>query len=158
MRRAGAAEDSEGIVSNLDLEAIKTRYAAAPSGPWEADRANPGMVWAWIEDRKTMRHMLDICSRFPCDEFAAASFIAAARADIPALVKEVERLRARTAAVCECALRGRWAGSPTGYVPCPSDRSPGDALCPRNCECRGYGFKLCQVCGGTGAVIVEAKP
>lgn len=81
----------------------------------------------------------------------------ALRAEIAAAEAKTARMEARTATACECTMRGGALGVrvPSGTVACPPDRVPGDALRPRSCECHGYGFKRCGVCGGTGAVIVE---
>ena len=65
----------------LDLEAIKARCELATPGPWEA---RDGYVWRGDTSLAgTLR---------PAD----ASFAAAARTDVPALVAEVERLLADT--------------------------------------------------------------
>lgn len=69
----------------IDLEAIKARTDAATAGPW----------------RQTDEHGVIDAGAFPAivadcgfaENAADAAFIAHARADVPALVAEVERLR-----------------------------------------------------------------
>lgn len=70
-------------LTNEDLDAIEARANAATEGPWAADRLEGNLdslysrvaeVGMWLE--------------------ADAEFIAHARADVPALVAEVRRLRA----------------------------------------------------------------
>lgn len=68
-------------MTELDLDAIKARADAASAGPWTAER--DGLVWA--------PRLGDPVSG--STEMEDAEFIAAARADVPALVAEVERLQ-----------------------------------------------------------------
>jgi hypothetical protein len=70
----------------LALAAIKARVEAASVGPWTAHP--DGLVWA--------PRLGDPVSA--STEPADAEFIAAARQDVPALIAEVERLRAQLAA------------------------------------------------------------
>jgi len=71
----------------IDLEAIKARCEAATPGPWE------------IKDRGHFAYMsgprhVGVGGRWlPAD----AAFISHAREDVPALIAEVERLRAEVA-------------------------------------------------------------
>lgn len=80
-----AAGGSESTAS-LDLEAIEARANAADLGPWTAH--DDGLVWA--------ERVGDPVSGSA--EQPNAEFIAAARADVPALAAEVRRLRAELAA------------------------------------------------------------
>lgn len=68
-------------MTDLDLEAIKSRIEKASAGPWTA--AVDGLVWA--------PRLGDPVSA--STEPADAEFIAAARTDVPLLVAEVERLQ-----------------------------------------------------------------
>lgn len=70
----------------LDLEAIKTRAGAATPGPWHPD-PDECCVYA---DEETSGTGDALAERILT--VADASFIAAARSDVPALVAEVERL------------------------------------------------------------------
>lgn len=84
----------------IDLAAIEARAGAATPGPWSAadehglmEGATP--AWCVSRDMTTGKWMSDICyveSGVTFEE-PDAEFIAAARADVPALVAEVERLR-----------------------------------------------------------------
>lgn len=79
-------------MSDLDLDAIKARVDAATPGPWiSGDRYRPGGLHPWevvigdypvleIEDSDQGR--------------ADAQFLAHTRDDVPALLAEVERLKA----------------------------------------------------------------
>jgi hypothetical protein len=84
----------------LDLEAIKRRYGAATPGPWK---------YKWCIDKpKGQFHLYAELGGAPAKtnldvikftgksipSLGNAEFIAAAREDVPALVAEVERLRA----------------------------------------------------------------
>ena len=74
----------------LDLDAIKARAEAATAGPWEADDSdadgvNVGWyVWSDFDETTVAPHL----------DHDDAEFIAHAREDVPALIAEVERLRA----------------------------------------------------------------
>ena len=85
-----------------DLEAIKARVAAATEGPWEWDDTTIGQHWSHPEPRAVVVDdevsCMDYCyggSSNPIKSDADGQFIAHAREDIPALVVEVERLRAQ---------------------------------------------------------------
>ncbi len=80
----------------LDLEPIKAREAAATPGPWESKRGDdhceqkivgPGERMLFVQSWKDGHAELTREVRNDC------LFIAHARADVPALVREVERLR-----------------------------------------------------------------
>lgn len=73
----------------LDLEPIKTREAAATKGPWRADR--PRVVW---RIRTASGGYIFEGNQYQASVEANALFLAHARADIPALIAEIERLRA----------------------------------------------------------------
>lgn len=75
----------------LDLEAIKARVDAANPGPWRVVRHEPSLTRMVVSDD----HTLDIDFGYVGNCTAkAAEFVAHAREDVPALVAEVERLRA----------------------------------------------------------------
>ena len=82
----------------INLEEIKERESKATKGPWvnmgETDLDSPffGQVWATCEEDclRTIAVMPEADDR--TEDF---NFIASAREDIPALVAEIERLRAR---------------------------------------------------------------
>lgn len=97
----------------IDLEAIKARYAKATSGPWEdwvEDTAEEeesslylGSILAPIKDSSGRDTVIQLDCSWLNDQLRYASseqlydnleFIAHAREDIPALVAEIERLRA----------------------------------------------------------------
>ena len=93
-----------GNSDGIDLDAIKARAAAATKGPWIAEPEDagenhytPARVWAvtesdyWSSDVSEMQ----LAAGGPND----MEFIAAARSDVPALVAEVERLRAEQSEV-----------------------------------------------------------
>lgn len=83
-------------MSGIDLDAIRARAAAAYEGPWWPFLSGiPGAIY--MPDSWTVHSD----ERFICDlnvdtheAGATAEFIAHAREDIPALLDEVERLRA----------------------------------------------------------------
>ena len=79
----------------LDLYAIKARHAAATAGPWE--------VYYELNVRGAERRGVVTNSHHANGSHDAnvanLTFIAAAHADIPALVAEVERLRAGIAQI-----------------------------------------------------------
>ena len=76
-------------MNDEQLQAIKARANAATPGPWECHNDDFVVV---LHDG--VWHTISIPDTSP-----NAAFIAAARADVPALVAEVERLRAELAAV-----------------------------------------------------------
>ena len=75
-------------MNDEQLQAIKARANAATPGPWECHNDDFVVV---LHDG--VWHTISIPDTSP-----NAAFIAAARADVPALVAEVERLRAQLAA------------------------------------------------------------
>jgi len=92
----------------IDLEAIKARLEGVTKGPWAVRQTvihgkNYGGCWVEIENGSLIPMSgsggsMSYTSRIletQCHDHndANARFIAAARADIPALVAEVERLR-----------------------------------------------------------------
>lgn len=96
-----------GAVMTFDLEPIKARAETATPGPWKAEGA-PWRVRA-VYMQAGLRHTawpaLCDCGAQPNE--ANAEFIAHAREDIPALIAEVERLRAdiaRKNAALRCAI------------------------------------------------------
>jgi hypothetical protein len=93
----------------LDLDAIKARCEAATPGPWEWDRDDEGLVSQSVTDTEhgefgtiLARYPRLVATGYPCKEGTGfpdydgpnGRFIAHARTDVPALVAEVERLRA----------------------------------------------------------------
>lgn len=77
--------------SALDLAPIKAREQAAAKGPWQAENAQDGIedgcAWGVVScDELVIMH--DFVAPFN------AEFIAHARQDIPALIAEIEHLRA----------------------------------------------------------------
>lgn len=81
---------------SLDIEAIKARCEAATEGPWFVDRVGEINDPSWhIADAIRWQGWTNAL-RFDEDR-ETAEFVAHARADVPALVAEVERLRAELA-------------------------------------------------------------
>ena len=81
-------------VDRLDLESIKAREAAATKGPWQSGPlGNEYEAIACFDDGSWNNDLL--CS---FNREADSTFMAEARMDIPALIAEVERLRAALAA------------------------------------------------------------
>lgn len=77
---------------DLNLDAIKARTTAATPGPWMWD----GAIWqAWADGESVLCAVARAGLRVGQED---AEFMAHARADIPALVAEVESLRAKIAA------------------------------------------------------------
>lgn len=113
---SGELTDEQQEAASLDLEAIKARAAAATEGPWEAvtcheseqktrseyvrgallepDAPASGLWMTWKPDSLTVGNLTAMTGDGPHGE-ADAEFIAHAREDIPALVAEIERLRAQ---------------------------------------------------------------
>ncbi len=83
----------------LDLDAIEARAAAATPGPWGANTP-PGVVAA------NGRNVLGVFGGSAQDE-RDAEFTAHAREDVPALLAEVRRLRARVVELERPAVEAR---------------------------------------------------
>lgn len=82
----------------LDLHPIKTRLAAATPGPWRESTYYLGDVVIRSKYGEERSLLGTRCGTIPVvKEPADATFIAHSRADIEALVTEVERLRAKVA-------------------------------------------------------------
>jgi hypothetical protein len=85
-------------MSELDLDAIRARADAATPGPWAKPFCTdaPGDEGWWINNGRvgTEEYSIGLTMAYNPRAEADATFIAAARADIPALLDEVERLRA----------------------------------------------------------------
>ncbi len=84
--------------TGLDIEAIKKRHAATPSGDW----AVQGSVFVYRsahsgDGRQMCR--IPVPARPDHRPHPIAEFIAHAHQDVPALVQEVERLRSACRAV-----------------------------------------------------------
>ncbi len=75
----------------LDLDAIRARADAATPGPWHVEK----LPYRYPQ-RVTTNAALIVAETYidPAHEPAEAIFIAHARTDVPALLAEVERLRA----------------------------------------------------------------
>jgi hypothetical protein len=95
--------------ASLDLDAIEARANAVPSGPWnvELDVWDEDLTLEVTVDNKNVDFLCNIPTQFKNGEPEASKnarasmewkvgeFIAHAREDVPALVAEVRRLRAR---------------------------------------------------------------
>ena len=80
---------------SLDLDAIKDRAEAATLGRWEAKAARVYLVGTNLIIAACWRPWGPVTGAGSIE--ADAAFIAHARSDVPALVVEVERLRAENA-------------------------------------------------------------
>jgi hypothetical protein len=80
----------------IDLEAIKSRLAAATPGPWEAYSAMCCPDMGGVSGPRRMSVVQCSIGTYGHPmSIEDAEFVAAARADVEALVAEVERLRSR---------------------------------------------------------------
>lgn len=86
----------------LDIQAIKARRAAIMPGEWQASRLL-GVNFGVFDALNGCVCVVD--SRYPLDGETYATFIAAAPADIDALLAEVERLTAALDAVPVTAIK-----------------------------------------------------
>ncbi len=89
----------------MNLEPIKARLAAATPGPWHPVEI-PAAKYVGVTAEHWDGDGYHVCSTEDCDPEDAvpnATFIAHAKADVEALVAEVERLRAAIA-----LHRDRW--------------------------------------------------
>lgn len=127
---------AQGDVGAEELDAIEARANAATPGPWASetrtvDHGNGVDDWHFLvmSDGESV-HTIGI------DD---AAFIAAARADVPALVAEVRRLRALLAPVQEAAQA--WRGEHPGEAPAD----------------RGYGYVTAPVLRAALATIADEK-
>ena len=77
----------------LDLELIKARYEAIEPGPWEAPLVDTGDAF-FDEGYEIYPPLGEAGPVALVPSKGLAAFVAAARMDVPALVAEVERLRA----------------------------------------------------------------
>ncbi len=106
----------EPQMSDLDLDAIERRAAAATPGPWFSEAADHSQE-RWVSTRETearigYRGWQGLAAANGCEDDPVAgalvarcnaAFIAHARADVPALIAEVRRLRAALAEMQEPA-------------------------------------------------------
>jgi hypothetical protein len=78
---------------NVDrLGEIRERADKASAGPWRANEYQPASVWQTPPGIETLA--IDLIASVPgTNRIADAVFIAAARADVPWLLAEVERLQ-----------------------------------------------------------------
>ncbi len=106
----------------LDLDPIKARADAATEGPWGVEDAR-----VFGDDGRTQVCTLSGTRAWLPD----AAFIAHARADVPALMDEVERLRGRiealhpreVIAVHEGYGEEAWCPECQFHYPCPTIRA-----------------------------------
>lgn len=112
----------------VDIEKLRALLAAATPGPWKASIYYDDGQPSGVDVESESGSVCDVRGRQLATEDAA--FIAASRDALPALLAEVERLRAENA-----QLRARKA---------------------EMCSCvRRYETPGCDECDGVGAVIVE---
>jgi hypothetical protein len=105
-------------MTNDELQAIWARCEAATPGPWDSDQCG-AIVCKPQGPRGGGDYLVGHANggtKGQLDKVANAAFIAAARADVPALFAEVERLRAAIDRIpytdCELAtLRESWRNS-----------------------------------------------
>lgn len=104
-------------MSDLDLEAISERADAAVRGPWHVEYfGDSGYPQRIANDAAVLVADTHEGGGYPA---RTAEFIAAARSDVPALIAEVERLRAQLDEV-----KALHTDSIIG--PCPSCYRPAD--------------------------------
>lgn len=93
-----------------ELDEIEARAAAATPGPWRPGTSEKGSVFSpfalALEGPNGERNLLRLNPNFRVVEDAV--FIAAARADVPALVAEVRRLLALPIAQEELRAASAW--------------------------------------------------
>lgn len=81
--------------SDIDVDAIRERLAAASPGPWRTGDRDPEYGDVMHPHELIIGHKQAMVELEPGKNGAAdAAFIAAARQDVPALLAEVDRLRA----------------------------------------------------------------
>lgn len=81
----------------IDLAAIRARVEAATPGPWASTVAYPHLALQPDDDSI-------ISFNLAANPASDALFVAHARADVPALLAEVERLRGELSAIADRAL------------------------------------------------------
>lgn len=91
----------------VDIEKLRALLAAATPGPWKCMQDGTA---AWIDQGNVKKAVWLGIARGDQNR-RDANLIAAAVNALPELLDKVERLRARTAALCDCALVAR-AGCP----------------------------------------------
>lgn len=80
-----------------DLDAIRAREREATAGKWTARKVDlnaPWFVEAGYTEDDDGRLVAEVFGNFEHEREADATFLASARTDIPALLAEVDRLRA----------------------------------------------------------------
>lgn len=92
----------------LDLEAVRARCDAATEGPWDSTDGTCVTAEAFYEDGGETIDLFLAKHALPED----VAFVACARMDVPALVAEVERLRALEQTVTVMVEDGHPFGSP----------------------------------------------
>lgn len=101
-------------LTDEQLAAIEARASAATRGPWDSigERVYAGGASAWVVAESKMWGLDG-----ERDDYAAdAAFVAGARADVPALLAEVRRLRAEHLTPDEAqAVRASYGG---GRIDC----------------------------------------
>lgn len=89
-------------MNEKELQAISERAEAATPGPWENIRTIGGCN-ALISSRFAIAEM---GRKYPGNRHADVEFLAHARADVPALVAEVRKLRAQVETAHEIVIAG----------------------------------------------------
>ena len=116
------ARKAEPMSEPLDLEAIKKRAESATPGPWEWEPPSEDPYPMY--DESLIGPVLD-GEKFPVQVLSGwgydasgtncepqdREFIAHARTDVPALVAEVERLRAERADIWDAGFEVGWDGT-----------------------------------------------
>lgn len=87
----------------VDIEKLRALLAAATPGPWKASIYYDDGQPSGVDVESESGSVCDVRGRQLATEDAA--FIAASRDALPALLAEVERLRARKAEMCSCVRR-----------------------------------------------------
>jgi len=117
-------------MTDIDLDAIRARAEAATAGPWR--RYETMQADTYVLDRRGLLGGGIICGA--TYERDNAEFIAHARADVPVLIAEVERLRTAVAGIEEALIQaafmqialdqcltvlpvGEWGSTTRAHVP-----------------------------------------
>jgi len=148
-------------MTELDLDAIEARANAATVGQWrhtyknckwhmssefidrDGDLDGVGLVTADINQDNADLYATD----------ADMDFIAHARTDIPALVAEVRRLRAKREATCKWTEARAWIGAePYWETECGKAHDFGGEGFPGD-----YGYEFCPFTGCGRRIISEGE-
>jgi len=79
-----------------ELNIIRARCDAATPGPWITCSCDDDSFWGATVFAEQEGHDDEYIANFSRDQIADAEFIAHARADVPALLAEIDRLDAAT--------------------------------------------------------------